>query len=428
MPVEEWFMYGVPAAFPPRSPEELRVRTLMGALDALKGGITTLQDMMSFYPYDVRCVATALDAYDEVGIRCVFAMQIADAPGPRGTLPFLEEVVPAELKRSVASSVKPVARAGKLVDILTDELQRHRVRHPRVTWALGPAQPEICSDELMQGLAVLAERENLHVFTHLYTTKATAVTARMAYGEDGGSLIRYLRRMGLLGPRLTIAHGVWLTREEIGLMAEAGAHVALCPMSNMKTKNGVAPFHAYVKAGVNVGLGTDNCSVTDSQSMFQAMKMVLLLSALGAPVDDALSEQDVFRAATEGSAAAVGLAGTVGALRAGAKADITLLDLKDPSFVPLNDAVRQLVASEAGRGVRHVLVDGQIVIRDRCHATIDEDALYEEAERLNPGLMRDLEAIRARNRELLPYFKEALRRTLAVDVGLDRFIPGDPQS
>jgi adenine deaminase len=122
-----------------------------------------------------------------------------------------------------------------------------------------------------------------------------------------------------------------------------------------------------------------------------------------------------------GGAQALGLGEEIGRIAPGRMADITLLSLRDPAFVPLNDALRQLVYTEPGRSVRHVIVDGRVVLEQGRAAMLDEDALYAEVERQMPALLADLEAIRKRNAALLPYVEEANRRTRALDLGLDRF-------
>ena len=418
MPLEAWLLHAVPPNYPQRSREEIRARVLIGALEALKSGTTTLQDMATVHPFDPGEVDTVLQAYDDVGIRCVFAMQVADAPGSRG-MPFWDEVIPAQLRSALASAaVKRGGSARELIAMVDGERKRHAGRHPRVTWGLGPATPEACSEEFLQLLAELSTREKLPLFSHLYESRANAVVARRHYPADGGSLVRHLARVGMLGPRLTLAHGVWLKRAEIEELAASGAHVALNPLSNLKTKSGVAPIRAYLDAGVKLALGTDNSSCSDAQNMFQAMKMFALFSGTAG--------QEAFVAATAGSAEAVGLGDEIGRLQPGRKADITLLDLRDPAFVPLNDALRQLVYTEPGRSVRHVIVDGRAVIENGRATQLDEEALYTEVEKLMPDLLRDLKAIRKRNERLMPYVEEAHRRTAAVDVGLERLAPGNP--
>ena len=412
MPLEMWLLHAVPPNYPPRPREEIRARVLIGALEALKSGITTLQDMATVHPFDPGEVDTIAQAYDDIGIRCVFALQAGDVPGSR-PFPFWDELIPPELRAGATATVRRGGSARELIDRLESERRRHAGRHPRLTWALGPATPEICSEEYLGLLAELSRRENLPVFCHVYESKANTAIARKYYGADGGSLIRHLERVGLLNERFTLAHGVWLQPEEIELVARAGAHVALNPASNLKTQSGVAPIRAYLDAGVKLALGTDNSSCSDTQNMFQAMKLFALFAGEGG--------QKAFAAATMGGAAALGLGGEIGRIEPGRKADITLLTLRDPAFVPLNEAVRQLVYTEPGRSVRHVIVDGRVVLENGRATTLDEDALYAEVERLMPALRRELEAIRSRNERLLPYVAQAHARTAALELGLDRY-------
>jgi cytosine/adenosine deaminase-related metal-dependent hydrolase len=401
MPLEAWLLHAVPPNYAQRSREEIRARVLIGALEALKSGITTLQDMATVHPFDPGEVDTILQAYDDIGIRCVFALQVGDVPGSR-PLPFLEGRLPAAPHRS----------ARELIARIDGERRRTEGRYRRITWGLGPATPEICSEEYLGLLAELSEREQLPVFCHVYESKGNTAIARKHYKRDEGSLVHHLKRVGLLNERFTLAHGVWLKRDEIDEVAAAGAHVALNPVSNLKTRSGVAPVRSYLDAGVKLALGTDNSSCSDVQNLFQAMKMFALLCG---------DAKQALVAATAGSAQAIGLGAEIGRIAAGRKADLTLLSLRDPAFAPLNDAVRQLVYTEPGRSVRHVIVDGRLVIEHGRAVMLDEDALYADIERLMPTLLRDLEAIRKRNESLMPYVEEANRRTLALDVGVDRY-------
>src|SRR5213076_606454 len=219
MPLEAWLLHAVPPNYPQRSREEIRARVLIGALEALKSGTTTLQDMATVNPFDPGEVDAILQAYDDIGIRCVFALQMGDVPGSR-PLPFWNEVIPPEL-RGASPTVCRSGNARELIERIEGERKRHAGRHPRVTWALGPATPEICSEEYLGLLGELSERENLRVFSHVYESKGNTAIARNHYGADGGSMIRHLERVGLLNERFTLAHGVWLRPEEIEQVARS---------------------------------------------------------------------------------------------------------------------------------------------------------------------------------------------------------------
>src|SRR3981081_3454772 len=197
----------------------------------------------------------------------------------------------------------------------------------------------------------------------------------------------------MLGPRLNIVHSVWITRHEADRMAAAGAGIVLNHLSNLKLKSGIAPVCDLRDSGVRLGLGGGNCSGSDVQNVFQAMKMFCLLAAVSEPEPGPGLAHEVLRHATIGNARTAGLAGRLGALKAGYKADMILIDLNDVAYLPYNSAARQLVYTEAGRGVESVMVDGRVVIEGRKVKTIDEDALRREVADLMHHFNADYDAV-----------------------------------
>jgi len=421
IPLELWVLSALPPAFPKRSTAEVRARTLLGAVECLRSGITTVQDLATVYPYDEQHVDAILKAYEEVGIRCVFALQVADVPGVK-SIPFWDEVVPPSMREGLSGAVEPFGRGMEVVELVESAMRKRERIHPRITWALGPTSPERCSEAFLGGLGDLARSRGLPIYTHIYESKAMTLMARQGHAKDNGSLISYLQRCGVLSPKLTLAHSVWMLPAEIRMLADAGTSVVLNPVGNLKTRSGVAPIRPYMEAGVNIALGCDNCSCSDAQNMFQSMKLFASLAAITHPEPGPPTARDALVAATVSGARTAGLEGEVGALKVGMKADLSILDLADPSFVPLNSAARQLVFTEAGRSVEHVMVDGRFLVRDRRVTSIDEAALREEVAELMVPLRRDLEAVLSRNQKMLPYLMEAHRRTWETDIGLNRYI------
>jgi len=231
--------------------------------------------------------------------------------------------------------------------------------------------------------------------------------------------VNYLKRMGLLSPRLSLAHSVWMDPTEIDEIAAAGANVILNPLGNLKTKSGVPPIRSYLKRGINVALGCDNCSCNDSQSMLQAMKSFAGLAAVEHPFGDTPSATDALHAATASGARALGFA-DLGSLAPGMKADIALFRLGDIAFVPLNSAVRQLIFGDAAPALDKVIVDGRLVVDEGRLLTIDLAGLRNEAEGYAAELRTELTTITERVKPLFPAIERSLERAHATDWHIPR--------
>ena len=418
--LEMWMIRALPPSYPLRSLEEVRARTLLGAIECLRSGMTSVQDMLTLFPFDETHVDCVLQAYADVGIRCVFSLQVADIP-LLDRVPFLKEEVPAAFHRFLGATDERSAADNPLA-LVREHYLRRKTFSPRITWALGPASPDFCSPELLEGLADLSEEHALPVLTHFYESRMMALAGRTFMPEHGGSQARYLQSVGLLGPRLSLAHSVWMLPAEIDLVAAAGAQVVLNPMSNMKTKSGVAPVRDYIAAGVPIGLGCDNCSCGDAQNMFQAMKLLAGLAAVSDPELRPPNAADMLRIATLGGARALGHEGEVGAIEPGMKADISIIELANPQYIPLNSAARQTVFAENGEGVDTVLVDGRIVMQGRRITTIDESEVRDAVEAVMPALRRDFAAVQARTDKMSSELMSAWRRAWRSDVGVNRYV------
>lgn len=417
-PLETWRLLALPPAYPKRSREEIKARTLLGALECLRSGMTTVQDMVTLYPFDPEHLDVVVEAYEEIGIRAVVALQYGDIKGI-DTIPFWREVFPEELHGQLSTAAEPDPGFDQLAYFIESYVEKD-VTSDRIGWALGPSAPERCSPALIERTVALSQKYDLPIFSHIYESKGMALQARREYPQHGGSLIRRLEQEGLLGPRLNLAHSVWLTTEEIRLLGETGTNVVINPLSNLKLKSGIPPIRALQDAGVSLGIGCDNCSCSDAQNMFQAMKLFCLMVAVSHIDGGPAQAHQALKAATQGGAHAVGRDDDLGRIAVGRAADLVLMDLTDPSYLPLNSAQRQLVYTEGGRGVKTVIVGGRVVIQDGRLQTMDEAALLDQILEVVPQFQSDFAHIKARVEKLHPYLQEAHRRIWAEDVGTDR--------
>jgi cytosine/adenosine deaminase-related metal-dependent hydrolase len=417
MPFDIWTLHSNPANYGPRSLGEVRLRTLIGAAESLRNGITTIQDFLTLVPQDEAVVDTVLSAYDEAGIRIVFAFAARDRAA-LDIAPFMPPDLPEALRKRLAGADR---KASDELDFIDGQIRRLGLRPtPRQTWALAPSAPQRCSPELLDGIAALSRTHDLPALTHVYETRIQAAAARLQPGIS--SLLDVLERAGLLNEKLGIVHGVWLTAHEIARIAEAGASVVHNPVSNLKLKSGVAPILDLHRAGVGIALGCDNYSCAETQNIFIAMRLMCLLPAVTDPEPGPIDAAYALRAATLAGAKVLGLSGVVGAISPGMTADLTILDLSEPAFVPFNSAAQQIVFSEAGRAVDTVLVGGRSVVRGGRLTTVNEAALAAAVAEIAPAFRRDAQALAARNADLVAPLLNAGREAWKMPLGFERFI------
>src|SRR6185436_18733568 len=403
LPLEMWLLYTLPLGAH-RSKEEVRARTLVGALESIRCGITCVQDMLGLSPLDDANTDVVVNAYREIGLRVVFSPMVWDVP-PIAMVRHRDSL-PADVQDMLGTAGRPVRDQ---LDYLESQFNRHPAAGT-LHWAVAPFAPQRCTPKMLQGCADLAHKHDLAVYTHVYETRGQALIAREQFSAHDGSLVSYLEHNGLLGPRLNIVHSVWISRAEMDRMAAADAGIVLNHLSNMKLKSGIAPVCDLREAGVRLGLGCDNCSGSDVQNVFQAMKMFCLLAAVSEPEPGTPLAHEALKLATAGNARTAGLQDRVGAIKPGYAADLMLLDLKDTAYLPYNSAARQLVYSETGRGVETVLVNGRVVIRDRKVLSIDEDGLRREVASLMRHFRADYHAVVEAGKRALPSLLEAHRK------------------
>jgi cytosine/adenosine deaminase-related metal-dependent hydrolase len=420
MSLEQWGLVAGPMGNN-RSLEEVRIRTLLGAIECLRNGITTVQDFCAFMPLEDRYVDTILDAYAEAGIRVIFSITVRDRSQLAST-PWAEELVPPHLRSAVGDVA---ADTDTQLAFVERQIERIGGRNGTVIWALSPSAPQRCTPRLLRGVVDLAARRRVPIYTHVYESRGQKLFAADRYPEHGGSMVAFMESVGLVGPHVTLAHSVWPDPGEIEALARTGTGVVLNMLSNLRLRNGVAPLAAYRRLGVNLALGCDNCSCSDVQSMFQVMKLYALLGGIMEPTAPAPSAAEALRVATLGGARSAGRGETLGALEPGRAADIVAIDLRDPAFRPLHSVVRQVVFAETGRAVRQVWVDGRQVVRDGRAAFVDEDRMLETLGTLMPGIKQQLTRLHGEAEKLGPIFAEIQRRSWDRDLGYSRYLQGN---
>ena len=358
-----------------RSLEDKKLTTLICAAEMVAKGCTAAYDLYYEFPLPSRDgLDAAASAYAEVGMRAVIAPMVADRTMYEA-IPGLMDALPEALQAQVARlRMMPFEQT---LGAIGEVLRHWRWSGQDIRAAVAPTIPTHCADAFMCGCARLAREHGVGLHSHVGESKVQAVVGRERYGK---TLVAHLDALGLLGPDFTAAHAVWLDDDDFRRMADRGASIAHNPGSNMRLGNGMFPLRRAIDAGVNVGIGTDGASCADNQNMYEAMRYASMLSKVQTPDPRHWATSDeVYRAATVGSARALGFQ-DLGLIAPGYKADIVFLDLGSINWVPHHWSTNQIVHTEDGGGVRHVMTGGRLIFRDGRHTTLDLAKLAREAE------------------------------------------------
>jgi 5-methylthioadenosine/S-adenosylhomocysteine deaminase len=380
----EAFLTGSGALNGSRTLEDKYLSAQLSAVEMLRKGCTAAYDLFVEYPIpSIEGVDAVARAYRDVGMRAVIAPMIADRTlyqAYPGLIDALPEGLRDTARRAAAAPYAETLRACRGI------LENWSFDRDSVRPALGPTIPMHCSDEFLAGCRDLAHEFEVGVQTHLAESAAQAAIARQRYGE---SLTAHLSGLGLLGERFSGAHAIWIDRDDMRRIADAGGAVAHNPLSNLRLGSGVAAVRTLLDCGLSVGIGTDAANTSDTQNMFEAARLASYLSRIRGPgYREWLSAEEAFTLATAGSARVLGFAGKLGAIAPGAFADLVFVDLGHINYVPLRDALLQLVNGESGTAVEAVMIGGRFVLRNGRLLTVDEAKLRRDAESARDRLDR----------------------------------------
>jgi 5-methylthioadenosine/S-adenosylhomocysteine deaminase len=250
---------------------------------------------------------------------------------------------------------------------------------------------------LLVALKELAAKYNTGIHIHLQETVYQKLYGLRAWGKTP---LQHLHDLEFLGPEVTCGHGVWVTDEDIELLAATGGTVSHNASSNLRLQSGIAPLGRLLEAGIRVALGSDEAGINDDKDLFQEMRLVLKLHRVPGIDHVPPTACQVFQMATVNGAYASWFGDRIGTLERGNRADLVLLDLQniqEPYLDPRVSVVDAVVHRGRGVDVDTVLVDGEVVMRDQKLTLVDKEALFRE---LKTALDRPLSPQEEERREL----------------------------
>jgi cytosine/adenosine deaminase-related metal-dependent hydrolase len=425
-PLELFMLHEVPPLAASGDSQRLAyVRTMLGALEMLRRGITTVHDDAYHVPVaTVEGIDAICQAYADAGIRATVAI---DQPNvvEYAKYPFLAELL-SPIQRA-AMDAAPRQDSGELLALYAHLIERwHGAASGRLAAAVSCSAPQRVTDDYFHGLSALSRRHDLPFNIHILETRLQRVLGDVKYGK---SLVRHVHDMGLLDERMMVIHAIWIDDVDIALLARAGCTVAHNPVCNLRLGSGVMPWRALREAGVPLCLGTDEMNTDDTVNLWAVAKTAALLATLS-DADDRHwpGPAEFLQAATRGGARAIRRANDLGQLTLGAQADVILLDLDTHAFTPLNDLTRQLVQCEDGSSVRFTIVHGRVVFEDGRITDVDERALRAEARALMGGAREQMAAAGREAAALEPAYRAMLERAAQHPVAMSRRLDGAPVS
>ncbi len=348
--IDDWFNQKIWPMELNLTPERVRVGARLACAEMLLAGVTTFAD----HYFNADQIA---EAALETGIRADLAPTFFSSTGAEG-------------REAAFAAAREIQARG---------LSAADGGPPRVTASLGPHATYTVTDEDLTRTAEVARAEGFRI--HLHAAE-TADQTRSSLERLGVTPIEVLERTGVLAAGALVAHGCGIVDSDLPILGRfaASTAIAVCPKVYLKLAMGpTAPIKQLQSVGISIGIGTDGAAVHNTLDVWESLRLLALTQKQREQDAEWMTISDTLRLATRGGAAAAGLADSIGAIEPGRRADIALVDLSGPHCQPLHDPRAALVYSVRSSDVVTVIVDGEVVVRDRRLTKVDLAEILDDA-------------------------------------------------
>ncbi len=354
----EWLQnYIFPAEAKNVDREFVKWGTRLAAAEMIRSGTTTFADMYYFESDIARETKAA-------GLRGVLGETVLDFPAPDN-----------KTWDAAMAYMREYAKKWKGDSLITP--------------AFAPHAPYTVSKEHLKQVRAMATELGIPILIHVSETRNEL--QQVAEKQEGSTPGAYLDSLGFLGDDVVAAHGVWLTPDEIKTFAARKTGVAHCPESNQMLASGVAPIVDMIRAGMEVGLGTDGPAGSNNNlDMLEEMASAARLQKVTRNDPKAISAREVLRLGTIGGAQVLGLADKIGTLERGKRADVVIIDLQQAKVQPVYAVESAIVYAASGNSVVTTIVDGKILMRRGKLTTIDEAEVMSKAKEYREKILASL--------------------------------------
>lgn len=311
---------------------------------------------------------------------------------------IMEFVLKSGIRAAIARHVSPFSHVGNLggmwedrADSIRDLKRLHHRYHnydDRVWVWISPRTlmkytQEVDQISFFKEISELAKSLNTGITMHFVETEEERAFVLKEFKRKP---VEFLQVTNMLGKNVTLVHSIWLDYDEIELLSRTRTNVSHNPCSNMKLASGVAKIPEMIRLGVNVALGTDGGPSNNSYDLLREMKHAALLQSITHRDPAIVRAEDIVEMATINGARALMIDHLVGSIEVGKRADVIVIDYWQPHLMPMNNPVSHLVYSASGHDVKHVIINGRLVVYDREIQTFNEEEVLLEAERASRNL------------------------------------------
>lgn len=378
-------------------PEHARISAELAAVEMIKTGTTTVSDHWYMHT-DLRNIHEVTESFDHAGMRAQMVYGLLDQT-------FAGERIDSQY-------MTMIQREDVLIQSAREYFREwHNKR--RTTMALGPGSTEDISESLMLKTRDLSRELDINLATHVAGwIEINAYTLRR-FGERD---LEHLHTIGLTGKRGVFFHAVWLNEHEIDILAETGSKVVHCPIANAYLGYGISPVSQMIGRGIPVGLGTDGAA-SYTYDLWEAGRAAAMLQKATHLDGEAITAEEILAMLTIDGAKVLGLEDHIGSLEVGKQADLIAVDFNQTHLLPDGRYIPKLVYSTHGSDVKHVIIDGQVVLEDYRLITLHEADVLERSIEARKNLIslagqetRDLLAAPWPDKG--PYWRSAARQNL----------------
>jgi aminodeoxyfutalosine deaminase len=403
LPFWKWIQKLTRTKYQVLSYQEVVASALLGALEAIRAGVTTIGDPMD--------LGASLEAVLLAGLRAVLYQELF-SPKPEEAGRVLEELQnKIELaKGKIRDWPESISASEFAQKNLSDPCGHFRQRSNRVRLGVSPHAPYTVSAALFQKTQAFAKKEELPVCIHIAESEAESLLVLNGSGPvadsfrergvqwraPGCSPIQYLEQLGVIAESTLLVHCIRLENEDYKIIRRQNASVAHCPKSNWKLGHGHMDLKTMRQHGIRLGLGSDSVASNNNMDPFEEMRFAVFNpswfrnreaggDANGSPAH--LTPEEALRLATLGGAEALGIAGKIGSIEKGKQADLIVVDFSRPHTRPVISPVTGLVFSARASDVKMTMVDGEVVFENDTIRGIEEALLYLGIDRIRQKLL-----------------------------------------